>query len=255
MPCRLIISDIDGCISPEESVPWDFDPFLEFCRMVHPAATGQGELPPMTLCTGRPQPYVEALCKILDIRLPVICESGAVFYTLKDNRACYGPGVTADKVTGLRAIRCFVEEHILPCHPGTLLQFGKEAQISVYCPDPQVLPGIGKLVANFASQRGGPELIINASHYYLNISLGGVDKGSAIAHILQEFGIDRAHAAGIGDTVGDLPIRDHVAFFACPSNSVPAIKEVADYVSPYPMMRGMLDILKRPELRREQDIP
>ncbi len=251
MPCRLIISDIDGCISPEESVPWDFDPFLEFCRQVHPAATGQGELPPMTLCTGRPQPYVEALCKILDIRLPVICESGAVLYTLKDNRACYGPGVTADKITGLRAIRCFVEEQILPRHLGTLLQFGKEAQISVYCPDPQVLPGIGKLVANFASQRGGPELIINASHYYLNISLGGVDKGSAIAHILQEFGIDRAHAAGIGDTIGDLPIRQHVAFFACPSNSVPAIKEVADYVSPYPMMRGMLDILKRPELKRE----
>lgn len=250
MPCRLIISDIDGCISPEESVPWDFDPFLEFCRLVHPAATGQGELPPMTLCTGRPQPYVEALCKILDIRLPVICESGAVLYTLKDNRSWYGPGVTADKVTGLRAVRCFIEDQILPQYPGTLLQFGKEAQISVYSPKPEILPEIGKVIGDFANQRGGPELIINASHYYLNISLGGVDKGSAIAHILEEFGIDRSQAAGIGDTVGDLPIRQNVGFFACPSNSVPAIKGVADYVSPYPMMQGMLDILKRPELKR-----
>ena len=100
--------------------------------MVHPAAMGEGELPPMTLCTGRPQPYVEALAKILDIRLPLICESGAVIYTLADNHARYAKGVTAEKVAGLRAVRCFVEDEILPKYPGTLLQFGKEVQISVY---------------------------------------------------------------------------------------------------------------------------
>ena len=55
--------------------------------------------------------------------------------------------------------------------------------------------------------------------------------------------------AGIGDTEGDLPLRENVGFFACPANSQDSVKRVADYVSPYPMLEGVLDILTRPEFR------
>src|SRR5512146_3020991 len=42
MPVKWIIADIDGCISPEESVPWDLDLFIQFARLSQAASRGQG---------------------------------------------------------------------------------------------------------------------------------------------------------------------------------------------------------------------
>jgi len=245
-----IILDIDGCISPEESVPWDLDCFAELAQRSRAASGGHGPLPPFTLCTGRPQPYVEALMKMLDIRAPAICENGAVVYTLHDNRSRYGPGVTQEKIEGLRAVRLFIEHEILDGHPELVYQFGKEAQLSVYSSQPECFSEARAEIEAFARERGGPDLIVTVSHYYLNISLAKVDKGRALAALLDELGVDKGHTAGVGDTEGDLPLRDAVGFFACPANATPAIRAAADYVSPFPNIRGVLDILERPELRK-----
>jgi hydroxymethylpyrimidine pyrophosphatase-like HAD family hydrolase len=229
-------------------VAWDLEHFAQFARLVREASAGKGDLAPMTLCTGRPQPYVEAMMKLLDIRYPVICENGAVLYDLASNEATYAPGVTHEKIAQLRALRCYIEDELLTHYDGAVIQFGKEAQLSVFCKHPEIFGRMGQQVAEFVAKHG-PEVVINTSHFYLNISLAKLDKGTAIAHILNQVGLKRDEVAGIGDTVGDMPLRDAVGFFACPSNAVPQIKEVADYVSPYPMIVGVLDILKHPRLR------
>lgn len=250
MPLKLIVTDIDGCISPEESVPWDLDLFWRFARLSRDASAGRGPNPPIALCTGRPQPYPEVLMKILDTRAPAICENGAVLYTLHDNTSRYGPGVTEEKIFGLRAVRAFLETEVLPGMPGAIIQFGKEAQISVFSEGPEVFGEIATRVEAFAEGNGGPELVINATHYYLNFSLAGVDKGATLRVLLDELGAAREETAGVGDTVGDLPLRNAVGFFACPSNAQPGLKDSADYVSPYAALEGLLDILARPEFQR-----
>ncbi len=246
MTKKLIITDLDGCLNPEESIPWDLDSFHEFAHLCRQAADGDGPIPRLTLCTGRPQPYVEALMKILDIRLPAICEGGAVMYSLHDNRAYYGPGVTEEKIIGLRNVRAFIETHILPKYPGLLIQFGKEANLSVFTQQPDVFEEIVPVIERYNYDTGGPKLTIYPSHYYLNISIAGVDKGSALRQLFEHVGVAPEEAVGIGDTEGDLPIRENTAYFACPANARQAIKNVADYVSPYPDIKGLLDILKQP---------
>ncbi|MCP4642196.1 MAG: HAD family phosphatase [bacterium] len=250
MPVKWIISDLDGCVNPEESVAWDLEAFARFAAVVREASAGHGTLAPMTICTGRPQPYVEALTKILDVRAPVICENGAVLYTLHDNWSRYGPGVTEEKVLGLRAVRAFVETEILPHHPEAVLQFGKEAQMSVFSSDPGLFPEMKARIDAFVTEHDGPELVINASPCYLNISLAGVDKGSTLRALLDELGVTGDETAGIGDSEGDLPLRETVGFFACPANASQCIKDAADYVSPHRDINGMLDILARPEMQR-----
>ena len=249
MAVKWIICDIDGCISPEESIPWDLEPFWQFARISQEASAGRNTLAPLALCSGRPQPYVEVLMKILDIRAPAICENGAVLYSLSNNWARYGPGVTEQKIQGLRAVRTFIETKILPSEPGVLMQFGKEAQLSLFSEHPEVFEPIKRQVEEFTKKTGGPTLLITDSHYYLNISLAGVDKGTTLEKLLGELGVNKEELAGIGDTEGDLPIRDKVGFFSCPANAREGIKAVADYVSPYPLLRGTLDILQRPEVR------
>jgi HAD superfamily hydrolase (TIGR01484 family) len=249
---KWVISDIDGCISPEASVPWEMPKFLELARRIQDANAGRSSLAPVTFCTGRPQPYVEVLMKLLGVvHAPAICENGAVFYRLDNNTAWYAPGVTKEKIAGLRAVRRFVEAEILPAYPQTVIQFGKEAQLSVFSAEPEIFGEIKPKIEQFVTESGGPELHITPSHFYLNISLMGVDKGEALRVLLKELGATHDEAAGIGDTEGDLALRDAVGFFACPANATPEIKAVADYVSPHPMVDGMLDILRRPEFQRD----
>lgn len=250
MTGRLIISDVDGCLCPEESAAWDLGVFARLAARVRAAHEAGGDLAPLTLCTGRPQPYVEVLMKLLDIRLPAICENGAVVYSLADNAASYGPGVTAQKLAGLHAVRDYIEDHLLPRAPGVVRQYGKEAQLSLYSGTPERLRPLDEAIHLFIEREGLPPLVINTSHYYLNISMEGVDKGGAVAWLLGHLGVARASAVGIGDTEGDLPLRENVGFFACPANARPALREVADYVSPLPTAEGVLDILGRPECRR-----
>ncbi len=247
MGVKLIISDVDGCLSPEESEAWDLTAFADLAHELRRAD------PPrrMTLCTGRPQPYVEVLMKLLDISDPAICENGAVFYTLHDNHAWYNPDVNEERILKLRGLRAFIETDILPRFPGVTIQFGKEAQMSVYSEKPAVFETILKDIEDYVARNDGPRLDINTSHFYLNISLAGVDKGHAITHLLKMLNLKKEEVAGIGDTDGDLPIREQVGFFACPSNSRDSLKRVADYVSPYPDIKGMVDILKHPEMQPE----
>ncbi|MBN1866030.1 HAD hydrolase family protein [Candidatus Sumerlaeota bacterium] len=252
---RWIISDIDGCLAPEESVAWDRDLFAELACISQHASQGLGPVAPLTLCSGRPQPYVEVLMKLLDVRAPAICESGAVLYSLHDNTSVLGPGVTPGKIQGLRVVRGFIEKEILPRHPEAVVQFGKEAHVSVFSKRPEIFPDIRSRVEAFVAENGLPRLEIQPSHYYLNISLDGVDKGSALRVLLEELGIDGSQAVGIGDTEGDLPLRECVGFFACPANSVRAIKDAADYVSPYPNLAGLLDILRQPACRLDYRPP
>jgi HAD superfamily hydrolase (TIGR01484 family) len=243
MTFKLIIADVDGCLVPETSAAWDFEPLAQLVRLIRAANAGESQLPPLTLCTGRPQPYVEALMKVLDIRVPAICESGAILYSLSDNRARYGPKVTPSKVEGLRDLRRWIEHALLRNRTDVVIQAGKEAQISLYCGDPAALPPFQTAIEKEAEIRG-VDLDVSASHYYLNLSLKGVDKGAALRALLKELRIDAKETAAVGDTIGDISLRDVCSWFAAPANAQEAIRKVADYVSPHEDTKGFSDILE-----------
>lgn len=122
--------------------------------------------------------------------------------------------------------------------------------MSLFSQKPELFAVIQPQIEAFVADYDSLELLINASHYYLNISLAGVDKGSTVDALLADLGVGPSEVAGIGDTEGDLPLRERVGFFACPANARPEIQAVSDYVSPYPDIRGVLDILDRPEVQR-----
>ncbi|MFW5737879.1 MAG: HAD hydrolase family protein, partial [Spirochaetota bacterium] len=84
---------------------------------------------------------------------------------------------------------------------------------------------------------------VSATRYYLNVSLRGVDKGSALRMLLADLGVRREDVASVGDTGGDLPLREESAFFGSPANATDEAKAHADYVSPYPDVHGLLDII------------
>ncbi len=247
MMYRLIVSDVDGCLSPEESEAWSLDPFVALARRVR--GTNGGPLP-FTLCTGRPQPYVEVLAKLLDVRLPLICENGAVIYELASNQSVPGPGVERAAVELIRRLRAHLET-VLPACPGAAVQYGKEAQLSIYSADPSAIGELAGQASRFVEDQAPGSLRIDSSHYYLNISIAGVDKGTALSWLQQRLSVTPAETAVIGDTGGDLAMRDHAGFFAAPANATAEVRAQADWVSERTDVHAVLELLDLPSFRRE----
>ncbi|MEO8376607.1 MAG: HAD hydrolase family protein [Candidatus Sumerlaeota bacterium] len=240
---KWIFCDVDGCMTSEASVRWDVPGLLkiaDYCKR----ANGDPGLPQITLCTGRPQPYVEALAKLLDIRVPLICENGAVVYTLRDNRARFADEVEQYHLDAIVRLRRMIVASILERFPQAVLQYGKHAQISVFSPDPTIFDALRPEVESAAG--GDLHLFdIKPSQYYLNISLRVTNKGRTANALASAAGFSRSQIAAIGDTDGDLSLRESAAFLACPANATDAMKEHADYVSPHPELEGVLDILEK----------
>lgn len=236
MQWKLIVSDVDGCISPEESEPWDLEPFVTLARRLRDYRL------PFTLCTGRPQPYVEVLAKLLDVRLPLICENGAVVYELATNRSAPGPGVSADGVTLLRKLRAHLEG-LLPDYPGSVVQYGKEAQLSLYSRESDATAALAEAARSFVAREAPGSVRIDNSHYYLNISIAGVDKGTALAWLQNQLGVGPDATAVIGDTGGDLAMRERAALFLAPANATAEVKAAADRVSEKTDVHAVLEFV------------
>lgn len=74
---RLFVLDIDGCIShPFETPDWES---ISEIRELNRLSREVEEIPSLSLCTGRPFPYAEAVAQWLDIRLPFVFESAVLF--------------------------------------------------------------------------------------------------------------------------------------------------------------------------------
>lgn len=238
----LILSDNDGCLVAEDTTPMDLETLGKLAAH-NRLAQEKRDRPILTICSGRPQPFAEAMCRLLANRtVPCIAENGVWMYNPADNRYEMDPAITPADRAAVREAAAWLEAEYGP--RGVSHQPGKAASISLYHPDPEYLKSIKQPVAEAFERRGWP-LRVSMTWFYINCDLAHVSKGTGLDRLLACTGVPRERLMGIGDTLGDMPIRERVGFFACPVNAKDEIKKVADYVSPLPEARGVLDILQR----------
>jgi hypothetical protein len=240
MPYRCIISDIDGCLGPESHAPLDAAALLRVAEW-NRAAQARGTS--LTLCSGRPQPYAEAISRLIaNTSCPIICEMGVWLYDPRDNRFLIDPAISASDLDTIDACTRYLRAELLP--RGIIMQPGKAASISLWHPDTPTLMSLKDAIAD-RCRREAWNLRVSNTVAWINLELEHVSKGSGIDRLCTMMGYAKSDLAGIGDTLGDMAIRERVAFFACPSNADPRIKAVADYTSPHPETQGVLDILSK----------
>jgi hydroxymethylpyrimidine pyrophosphatase-like HAD family hydrolase len=204
--------------------------------------------PIVTLCSGRPQPYSEAMCRLIHNTLvPVVAEMGVWLYDPRSNAFLMDPAITAEHLSAVAAAQAWIRRELGP--HGVVIQPGKSASISLWHPEtPRLMAMKPRLVETFA--REGWPLRVSSTVAWINCDLAHVSKATGIERMMAMMGLERGHALGIGDTMGDMAIRQKVAFFACPSNADPKLKDHADYVSELPEIEGVLDILDQLTSRR-----
>lgn len=238
----LIVSDIDGCLQPESNTAMDLASLGQVAKWNRVAAE-RGDRPMVTLCSGRPQPFAEAMCKLIgNLHVPCVAENGVWMYHPGTNEYTMDPAITADHRAAVRDAAAWLDREFGPA--GVSQQPGKVASISLYHTDTRVLKEIGPRIEQEFAARGWP-LRVSMTWLYINCDLKNVSKATGMKRLLTTLGFERHRVAGIGDTMSDLAIREHVGWFACPANAAGEIKQHADHVAAGAEAVGVVEILER----------
>lgn len=222
---EVFACDIDGCLAAAEHAPYDL-PALRRMAELNALSRLSADVPALTLVTGRPHAYVDAVTQVLGIDLAVSFENGAGLATRRPYRTWLSPGAVA----GQRELEVFTA--LVAAEPRMVLQLGKVASLSVF-------PAVeGYELADLLSdvedllRRSGVALTLDPSTDCVNVLIPGVDKGTGFAWLLDELGVTPQAVAGIGDSVGDLAWLAACAVSVAPSNAVPEVKAAVDVVWP-----------------------
>ncbi len=244
----LVICDIDGCLTPEASTPFDLAN-LALIAQHNRLAHERGDRPTLTVCSGRPQPFAEAICRLLhNTTTPCICENGAWAYHPGTNTYTLDPAITDAHLHAVHELSEWAHAAFAPL--GVTEQPGKTASVTLWHPDTALLrdrifPAVAAEVARRGGETGSWPFRVSMTWLYINCDLAHINKGTALDRLLPSLRLPKARLAGIGDTAGDKFIADRVSWFACPANASPQIREHAHYVSPHAEAAGVVDILAR----------
>ena len=237
----LVICDIDGCLSPESATPFDL-PGLTQVAAHNTLAIAHGDRPVLTVCTGRPQPFAEAMCRLLQNSImPCVCENGAWIFHPGTNAYELDPAITGGNLEAAGELSRWCRTKY--ANLGVTQQPGKTASVTLYHPDTAFLRGIMPEVAAECENRKWP-FRVSMTWLYINCDLAHISKGTGLDRMLATTKIAKSRLAGIGDTPTDKCIAERVAFFGCPANASPAIKEHAHFIAPSPEVHGVLEILR-----------
>jgi HAD superfamily hydrolase (TIGR01484 family) len=241
LPLDLVICDIDGCLTPETSAPFHLEKLQQVAEYNRRALQAQ-DGPPMTVCTGRPEPFAEAMCRIIgNTHIPAIAENGVWLYFPATNEYARDTTIERDHLEAVHEASSELDRRY--ASRGVAQQPGKAASVTLYHQDPDFLRSLLPEVQEVCALRGWP-LRVTMTWRYINCDLAHVSKATGTRRMFEATGLRPQHTLGIGDTVSDLPMAEIVGAFACPANATDEIKALADYVSPYEEVDGVLDILR-----------
>ena len=238
----VVFCDVDGCLLPEAARPADVIALGAIAEHNARAARDR-DRPTVVPCTGRPQPFAEAVCKLLgDLDgLPAVCEHGAWTFWYERNRWELAPDISPADLAAVRTVEAWVRDEL--AREGCFLQLGKHACVTIFHDDVGYLHGTLKpRIEALIAERGWP-FRVSTTRTCVNVDLRHVSKAKAIGRVIERLGLDRDRMAGIGDTMGDLAIREQVAWFGCPANALDGLKERADAVAPSGEARGVVELL------------
>ncbi|MDX9799916.1 MAG: HAD hydrolase family protein [Spirochaetia bacterium] len=246
---KLVALDIDGVISKSKGSFCSGRIIKILAEMNDKAAAGSGSsnldrgrssiVPPVTVITGRPGTYVEALLQAIHGFTPAIFEHGTGLYNPKEYLFKPHPDLTSlDKLESLKNIinRTIVRKG------QAIMQGGKDYSLSLFSKDKRITPRLKDLILEAGGDLCGSFDIIYSSDS-INIIPKGFHKGKGIDFLSRECGVLLENILGVGDSDVDIPFMAKTGFSAAPSNAGDEVKKTAAYVSDKSLAEGLEDIL------------
>jgi hydroxymethylpyrimidine pyrophosphatase-like HAD family hydrolase len=236
-----IICDIDGCLTDEGTAPFNV-PALARIADHNRRAIERRDVPLLTVCSGRPQLFAEAICRLVhNSAIPCVAENGVWLYHPGTNVYDMDPRIEPEHLGAVAKASAWIADQF--GRRGVSQQPGKTASISLYHEDTNYLMEVVMpAVAAGVSVCRWP-LRVSRTERYVNCDLSHVSKATGLDRLLEQTGLRRERLAGVGDSASDLAICERVAFFACPANAVAELKSKADLLARSAQVEGVLEIL------------
>ena len=237
---KLFVSDIDGCLAtPYEA--YDLVGFSTFRRFVDDAGlpTEEHPTPAVSICSGRPYPYVEAITQALDITVPVLFEGGGGRFDPVAAQTTWNPALTDEVEAEIEEVRhWFVTE----CVPGTKMSIdhAKRTQAGVVSPDPQEIADLRPRTEAFVSENV-PDLRVFSTDVSIDVVPPGITKRSGLEWLTDHLGVDMSETAYIGDTDSDLGALSAVGTSFAPANADEEVLRTVDHVTDGAVLDGTLE--------------
>lgn len=237
---KLIVLDIDGVLSQGEAQPFDLKLLARLARL-NRHARQDATVPAVTLNTGRPSPYVEAVMQAIDGWQPALYESGAGLYYPQIYSFQTAPGLTPAHLVTLHTIIKRLDEAVVQ-KGRAYWQPGKSVCYTLFAHPPltitDLMPQVEAIVSAISAQ-----FIVTPASLALNIHPAGIDKGSGLLWLARVTGIDPADMGGVGDSAGDIDFLRLVGQSAAPANATTAVKAMVKFISTQPEAAGLQEVL------------
>ena len=173
-PYDAVLCDIDGCLLDEAGGPLNLNGLAAVAE--HNArAKADRDRPLVTVCTGRPLPFAECICRaIANDVLPCVCENGAWVYDPATNGYHLNPDISDAHVEATHAFcRWCLDTY---GRDGVSSQPGKHASVSLYHADPEFLETIKPALVQACAENHWP-FRISGTWNYINCDLQHIQQG------------------------------------------------------------------------------
>lgn len=223
----LFVLDIDGCISYPFVTP-DWQSITKIREYNQLSRTDQ-TIPQLSICTGRPYPYAEAVAQWLDIRVPFAFESGGGIYYPEHQKVELLPAYHkhADAVAEMKT---WADSLVNERFPDVLIEFTKKTDVGFIHTDEAVVRELFEIAKLKAS--GEDSLFeVHRTEVSVNVILKECNKGAGITRIAELVDVPLENVAYIGDSTGDLTALKVVGHPFCPANANAAVKSISRKMS------------------------
>ena len=223
---KLFISDIDGCLSrPFKTPDWEL---LSQLRRLNEQSINDMAVPPLSICSGRPFPYVEAVAQWLGVDQPVVFESAGI-YELETNKIDFLPAFDDDAEQEVEELKNWLREDVVPEYPGLIIEFTKRMDAGVIHLETSVIQEIYPQVVEYVSEHY-PRFEVHHTDVSINIILAKNNKRNGILELCEVLDLNPREVAYIGDSSGDVPGLKIVGRSFAPSNASDDVKAEAEVV-------------------------
>lgn len=222
---KLFITDLDGCISMP-FIPPKWEVITEIKRL-NELSKRDSSIPPLTICTGRPMPYAEAVYQWLGMYKPFLFESGGGIYDMSQNKLHWHPTFDADRERELNELKMHLRKNFIEKHPNTIPEFAKFTDSGIINQDPKVIYEMYPLIKEYVSSHY-PNFEVHYTNVSINVISKSTNKGEGIKYLCELLDLDLKEVAFIGDTGGDRPGLEIVGMPFAPKNALDSAKEVSE---------------------------
>jgi len=233
---EYFVCDLDGCISEPFSPPdWQL---LTQLRELSDASQYDASIPKLTICTGRPAAYTEAIALWLNVQAPVLFESGVGLLDLPTQAITFNPALPQEAEQISRDIHAYFKTLQLK-HPDINPEC-KMIDNGLTCANINTIEYLLPIVKDTIAQHY-PMLEVHHTDISINVLWPQANKGSGLRWLCKLLDLNPKQIAYIGDTSGDVPALEVAGLGFAPNNAKDCAKQAANIVTVNNSTKGVIE--------------